>query len=60
MSSENNYSTQLEQLIVCKLLPEYLQHCRQTGRAADLTDVPHHIVQQFENNTKIPKLLQRF
>jgi hypothetical protein len=59
-SDDGSYKNQLEQLIVTKLLPEYLQHCKTTGRTADLTDVPRHIVKQFEHNAKIPKLFQPF
>ena len=49
MNTNTDYTQQLEQLIINKLLPAYVERCRYIGTPVDFSDVPHTLTQSVYN-----------
>lgn len=56
MSSQANYTAQLETLIVDVLLPVYEQHCRQRGIAMLQTEIHPDLLKQLKKKKTLPRL----
>lgn len=54
----DSYIHQLEQLIINKLLPAYVERCRYLGVSADYTDVPVNVLSKSVYAKNIAALLR--
>lgn len=53
------YSKELERLIIDVLLPVYVEHARLTGRKDALKEINTDLIAAMKRRRKIPVLLQR-
>lgn len=53
------YSKELERLIIDILLPVYVEHARLTGRKDALKEINTDLINAMKRRRKIPVLLQR-
>jgi hypothetical protein len=56
MSTQPNYTAQLEILILDVLLPVYEQHCRQRGIASLRSEINPELLKQLKKKKTIPRL----
>jgi hypothetical protein len=54
----NPYTQQLETLIINKLLPAYVEHCKYFGNPVDFSDVPQHVLTQTAYAKNVAALLR--
>jgi hypothetical protein len=57
MSTQPNYTAQLETLILDVLLPVYEQHCRQRGIAPLKSEINPDLLKQLRKKKTLPRLL---
>ena len=56
MSTQPNYTAELETLILEVLLPVYEQHCRQRGIASLRNEINPELLKQLKKKKTIPRL----
>jgi len=56
MSTQPNYTAELEALILDVLLPVYEQHCRQRGIASLKSEINPELLKQLKKKKTIPRL----
>ena len=56
MSTQLNYTAELEALILDVLLPVYEQHCRQRGIPSLRTEINPELLKQLHKKKTIPRL----
>jgi len=56
MSTQPNYTAELETLILDVLLPVYEQHCRQRGIASLRNEINPELLKQLHKKKTIPRL----
>lgn len=56
MSTQPNYTAELEALILDVLLPVYEQHCRQRGIGMLRTEINPELLKQLKKKKTIPRL----
>ena len=56
MSTQPNYTAELEALILDVLLPVYEQHCRQRGIPSLRTEINPELLKQLRKKKTIPRL----
>jgi hypothetical protein len=57
-SDPDGYTQQLEQLVINKLLPAYVERCRYLGVPVDYSDVPTHILSETVYAKNVAALLR--
>lgn len=60
MIPQDNYTLNLENLIVNQLLPSYLAYCKLTGVVPELEQIPQALVSRATQRQKLPLLLKPF
>ena len=58
MSTQPNYTAQLETLILDVLLPVYEQHCKQRGIASLKNEINPELLKQIRKKKTLPRLFQ--
>lgn len=58
MSTQTNYTAELEALILDVLLPVYEQHCRQRGIASLKSEINPELLKQLRKKKTIARLFQ--
>ena len=58
INMNNHYTQQLETLIINKLLPAYVEHCKYLGNPVDFSDVPQHVLTQTSYAKNVAALLR--
>jgi hypothetical protein len=56
MSTQPNYTAQLETLILDVLLPVYEQHCHQRGIPMLKTEINPELLKQLQKKKTVPRL----
>ncbi len=56
MSTQPNYTAELETLILDVLLPVYEQHCRQRGIASLRSEINPELLKQLRKKKTVPRL----
>lgn len=56
MSTQPNYTAELEALILDVLLPVYEQHCRERGIVSLRSEINPELLKQLKNKKTIPRL----
>ena len=56
MSTQLNYTAELEALILDVLLPVYEQHCRQRGIASLRSEINPELLKQLRKKKTVPRL----
>ena len=56
MSTQPNYTAELEALILDVLLPVYEQHCRQRGIASLRNEINPELLKQLRKKKTVPRL----
>lgn len=56
MSTQPNYTAELETLILDVLLPVYEQHCRERGIASLRSEINPELLKQLRKKKTVPRL----
>lgn len=56
----DDYVQHLEEVIITKLLPAYIQNCERLGIMPDLTALPNSIIRRSKLKENLPLLLKPF